>query len=232
MFLVSEIFGPVIQGEGPVSGFQTIFVRFGGCDFRCSWCDSLHAVLPENKHNWARMDAHQIVDKVNELSGGDATMVTFSGGNPALMPCGELIDMLQDHGHSICVETQGSRAPDWFSKVDHLVLSPKPPSSGMVLDHHTLGRCIGLVPASNDVALKVVVGDEDDFQFALSVHNLFPDIPFFVQPLNDTPGGDVSIHSLIAKLDWLMRRVLDERDSSIIVRPQLHVMVYGNERCR
>jgi len=41
---VSEIFGPTIQGEGALIGQPTVFVRTGGCDYRCSWCDSLHAV--------------------------------------------------------------------------------------------------------------------------------------------------------------------------------------------
>ncbi|CUH42006.1 7-carboxy-7-deazaguanine synthase [Ruegeria atlantica] len=41
---ISEIFGPTVQGEGALIGQPTVLVRSGGCDFRCSWCDSLHAV--------------------------------------------------------------------------------------------------------------------------------------------------------------------------------------------
>ena len=44
---ISEIFGPTIQGEGPLMGRPTVFVRTGGCDYRCRWCDTLYAVLPE-----------------------------------------------------------------------------------------------------------------------------------------------------------------------------------------
>lgn len=46
-FPVVELFGPTIQGEGAVAGQFSHFVRFGGCPRRCSWCDSMHAVLPE-----------------------------------------------------------------------------------------------------------------------------------------------------------------------------------------
>ena len=49
---VSEIFGPTIQGEGVLIGLPTVFVRTGGCDYRCSWCDSLHAVDPKYRHDW------------------------------------------------------------------------------------------------------------------------------------------------------------------------------------
>jgi organic radical activating enzyme len=44
---ISKIFGPTIQGEGPLIGRPIVFVRTGGCDYRCSWCDTLYAVLPE-----------------------------------------------------------------------------------------------------------------------------------------------------------------------------------------
>ena len=43
---VVETFGPTIQGEGPYAGRVCHFVRFGGCDYRCTWCDSMHAVDP------------------------------------------------------------------------------------------------------------------------------------------------------------------------------------------
>ena len=37
---VAEIFGPTVQGEGIDQGAVVTFVRFGGCDFKCSWCDT------------------------------------------------------------------------------------------------------------------------------------------------------------------------------------------------
>jgi 7-carboxy-7-deazaguanine synthase len=52
---ISEIFGPTIQGEGPLIGRPTVFVRTGGCDYRCSWCDTLYAVLPEYRDEWKLM---------------------------------------------------------------------------------------------------------------------------------------------------------------------------------
>ncbi|TIU92326.1 MAG: 7-carboxy-7-deazaguanine synthase QueE, partial [Mesorhizobium sp.] len=52
---VSEIFGPTIQGEGMLIGLPTVFVRTGGCDYRCSWCDSLHAVDSRFRYDWEMM---------------------------------------------------------------------------------------------------------------------------------------------------------------------------------
>lgn len=38
MIPISEIFGPTIQGEGPRTGYPTIFVRVYGCNLECPWC--------------------------------------------------------------------------------------------------------------------------------------------------------------------------------------------------
>ena len=52
---IAEIFGPTIQGEGALIGEPTVFVRAGGCDYRCAWCDSLLAVDSAYRNDWAAM---------------------------------------------------------------------------------------------------------------------------------------------------------------------------------
>ncbi len=65
---ISEIFGPTIQGEGHLIGQPTVFVRTGGCDFRCEWCDTLYAVETEYKDQWKPYSAEQILHQVEALS--------------------------------------------------------------------------------------------------------------------------------------------------------------------
>ncbi|MDZ7709984.1 MAG: 7-carboxy-7-deazaguanine synthase QueE [Roseovarius sp.] len=139
---VSEIFGPTIQGEGALIGQPTVFVRTGGCDYRCSWCDSLHAVEADYRHTWAPMTPAAIMAEVARLSGDRPLMVTLSGGNPAIQPLGPLIAAGQARGYHFAVETQGSVARDWFAALDMLVLSPKPPSSGMEVDWDAFDACV------------------------------------------------------------------------------------------
>jgi len=79
---VSEIFGPTIQGEGALIGQPTVFVRTGGCDYRCTWCDTLHAVDARYRHTWAAMDPVSIMARVAELSGGKPLTISLSGGQP------------------------------------------------------------------------------------------------------------------------------------------------------
>src|SRR5262245_63137641 len=96
---ISEIFGPTIQGEGPLFGRPTVFVRTAGCDYRCRWCDTLYAVLPEFHREWLTMSPPDVMARVDELAGGQPVLITISGGNPALQPIASLIALGRDKGH-------------------------------------------------------------------------------------------------------------------------------------
>src|SRR5712671_7030292 len=115
---ISEIFGPTIQGEGPLIGHPTVFVRTGGCDYRCRWCDTLYAVLPEYRDEWPAMSSHDIFARIEELSGGKPLLVTLSGGNPVLQPLGRLIELGHAKGYRFAAETQGSVDAEWFAALD------------------------------------------------------------------------------------------------------------------
>lgn len=224
-FPVVELFGPVLQGEGRMIGTPTLFARFGYCDYRCVWCDTLYAVLPEEVQRTAtQMSAADIRERLRAL---DATVpwVTFSGGNPAMHDLSELVDLLHADGRKIAVETQGTVFRDWLRACDVVTVSPKPPSSAMSTDFAQLDRFASL-PNAN---LKVVVFDDADFAYAREVHLRYPDVPFYMQ-VGNTVGED-DAQALLAKLDWLGQKVLaDAAMQSAIVLPQLHVLLYGNRR--
>ena len=233
--LISEIFGPTIQGEGALIGRPTVFVRAGGCDFRCDWCDTLYAVLPQHKGDWHQMDATSILIEVERLSGGAPILITLSGGNPALQPLGELLELGHARGHTFALETQASRAPDWLGELDHLVLSPKPPSSKMEFSADNLARCLERARGGTrqpHISIKVVVFDEADFQFARRVHDLHPDVPFYLSIGNDSvkSGRDADNAALTRQLEWLLERCAQEKWFDATLTPQLHVLLWGNKR--
>jgi 7-carboxy-7-deazaguanine synthase len=222
---IIEIFGPVIQGEGAMIGKQTHFIRLGGCDYRCSWCDTPYAVLPEKvRQNRSMLTVPAVVAKVTAL--GVATpWVTLSGGNPALHQLGPLAAGLRDAGFMVAVETQGTLYRDWLRDCDLVTLSPKPPSSGMDQSIEALDQFVNL-PEAN---LKVVVFDEADFTFARSVHLRYPTVPFYLQVGNEV--GNDTTETLLERLDWLARRTMaDPAMGAAVVLPQLHVLLYGNRR--
>jgi 7-carboxy-7-deazaguanine synthase len=224
-FPVIEIFGPVIQGEGAMIGQQTHFVRLGGCDYRCAWCDTMYAVLPEEvRENSIPMNADEIVERLLDLN-PSTPWVTLSGGNPALHQLDALIDALDEAGFKAAVETQGTIYRRWLERCALVTVSPKPPSSGMNQDLATLERFTQL-PGIN---FKVVVFDDDDLDFARVVHQRYSAIPFYLQVGNDLDGDDRD--SLLQKLDWLSTKALNDPEmNNAVVLPQLHVLLYGNRR--
>lgn len=131
---VIEMFGPTIQGEGAAIGLKTMFVRTYGCDYKCSWCDSAFTWNGSAKADVLMLESKEIIERLHELGMQHTQYVTISGGNPALhdLPLQQLIMNLHAIGKKVIVETQGSLWRDWFTEVDLLTLSPKPPSSGMI----------------------------------------------------------------------------------------------------
>lgn len=232
---VSEVFGPTIQGEGALIGQPTVFVRTGGCDYRCAWCDSLHAVDTEYRHTWAPMRAEAVLAEVARLTGGRPILVTLSGGNPAIQPLGPLIAAGRAQGYRFAMETQGSVARDWFAELDMLVLSPKPPSSGMAVDWAAFGACLAAAGGAETV-LKIVIFDEADYQWACEVAGRYPSLPLYLQPGNHTPpppgddSAEVDQAGIDARMRWLVDRVVADGFYRATVLPQLHVTLWGNRR--
>ena len=253
---ISEIFGPTIQGEGTLIGRPTVFVRTGGCDFRCAWCDTLYAVLPQFKDEWQKMSAPEIMAQVLALSNGQPILITLSGGNPALQPLESLLDLGRENGCTFALETQGSVAKDWFAKLDHLVLSPKPPSSQMSCDWERVAACVEAAKhcknnaastcseVCTDIVVKIVVFDDDDYEFARAGYEKlrarFADVRWVLQIGNAAPaqpengwrdGEELNQENGAArKIEWLLECVTRDGWLDVTLLPQLHVLLWGNKR--
>jgi len=227
---ISEIFGPTIQGEGALIGQPTVFVRTGGCDYRCSWCDTLYAVESKYRHDWTPMSAEEIMDEVKRLSNDKPLTISLSGGNPATQDCRELIKLGHKDGYKFALETQGSVSQDWFKDLDILTLSPKPPSSGMATDWHKFDECLNAAKNAPDIALKIVIFDETDYKYAQDAAKRYPALPLYLQPGNHKTDGQSDIDGLNARLQWLADKVTNDNWYDAHVLPQLHVLIWGNER--
>lgn len=228
---IAEIFGPTVQGEGALIGEPTVFIRAGGCDYRCSWCDSLHAVDSRHRHDWAAMSADQVWQRVRDLSGGRRLTVSISGGNPAIQDFAPVIALGRAEGYRFACETQGSIARDWFADLDLLVLSPKPPSSGEVVDWDAFAACLRAAGTAR-VAMKIVIFDQTDYDWARAAAARHPGLPLYLQPGNPEvdPDTPVDLQSCIDRLHWLIEKVTGDGWFAPRVLPQLHVLVWGNKR--
>lgn len=231
---VLEIFGPTIQGEGRVIGRKTMFVRTAGCDYRCSWCDSSFTWDGSAKEDIRMMSAEEIYDQLYHIAGDSFNHVTISGGNPALIKgIQQLVDLFDDKGIQSALETQGSKFQPWMTQIDDLTISPKPPSSKMkpnlpILDE-VIEQC---VPES--LNLKVVIFDDEDYQFAKMIHHRYPTVPFYLQVGNPYLDGEhVEAHTekLLSLYETLVDRVMVSNDmNNVYVLPQLHTLLWSNKK--
>lgn len=234
MIRISEIFGPTVQGEGPLIGKPTVFVRTGGCDYRCTWCDTLYAVLPENHNQWEPLSPEVILDRVKKLTDGKPILVSLSGGNPAMHNLETLIDIGHKDGFTFALETQGSLPRAWFKKLDWLFLSPKPPSSGEKFDLEKFESCVS-AGSGPQIALKSAIFDDLDYDFAKSIAEKFPQFPIYLQVGNPAYPTGQSDHpdlasELMEKYRWLVDKISDDQWFTPTILPQLHVMVWGTMR--
>lgn len=229
---IAEIFGPTVQGEGALIGEPTVFVRAGGCDYRCAWCDSLHAVDSAHRASWTPMSADAVWAEVRRLSNGHPLTVSLSGGNPAIQDFAPVIEMGHAQGYRFACETQGSVPRPWFAALDTLVLSPKPPSSAQVVDWAAFDACIAMAGPGPDTVMKIVVFDEVDFAWARDVATRYPALPLYLQPGNPEvdPDMPVDLGAATRRLEWLIDRVVAAEWFAPRVLPQLHVLVWGNRR--
>ncbi len=232
---ISEIFGPTIQGEGALIGEPTVFVRTGGCDYRCSWCDSLHAVDSDYRADWLPMEAYEIFEKIIKLSKGKPLTVSLSGGNPAIQDFGPLIEMGKKQGYRFALETQGSIAQDWFKDLDLLILSPKPPSSDQVVDWDVFEACVRAAQKAR-MAMKIVIFDDEDYRWAKGIADRYSSLPLYIQPGNhtppppDEPDARIDMQGIMDRMEWLVDKTLNDGWFTPRILPQLHVLLWGNKR--
>ncbi|WP_046176478.1 7-carboxy-7-deazaguanine synthase QueE [Domibacillus indicus] len=234
MIPVLEIFGPTVQGEGAVIGRKTMFVRTAGCDYRCSWCDSAFTWDGSAKEDIRKMTPGEIYEELCRIGGDTFDHVTISGGNPALLPqIAGLLDLFKEKGITSALETQGTKYQPWFHNIDELTISPKPPSSGMKTDFEKLAFILNEV-SGQPASLKVVVFNEEDLAYAKTVHQRFPEVPFYLQVGNDrldeVDDSRLLVH-LAKRYEWLINAVMPDPDfKRVRVLPQLHTFVWGNKK--
>ena len=140
--IVSEVFGPTVQGEGPSAGRRAGFVRLGRCDLHCSWCDTPYTwdwsgrngVIYDPKKELNDIPVAEIIRLVEAFG---VRLVVITGGEPFVQPhaLAELVEKLYGAGFDIEVETNGRHAPspEVVKYVEAFTVSPKLPNSGQPL---------------------------------------------------------------------------------------------------
>jgi organic radical activating enzyme len=148
--VVEEFFS--LQGEGFQTGRAAYFIRLGGCDIGCSWCDSRFSWNPKVH---PMVETETIINRVIE-SAADSVVVT--GGEPLMWSLDFLCDGLKRKNISTFIETSGAYplTGNW----NWICLSPKKN-----------------MPPMDDICqvadeLKVIIQDKSDLEWAEKYHKL------------------------------------------------------------
>jgi len=134
---IQEVF-PTIQGEGPHVGMRAVFIRAGGCNLACHFCDTEF----ESYKPWTALDLAKHTMKIAaDTFGSDGDPITIvgrvlfvlTGGEPARQNFGAFIDAIRELSIRyeftayFQIETSGTLVSGWMRKLDSIVVSPKAP---------------------------------------------------------------------------------------------------------
>jgi len=134
-----------IQGEGYFAGKSSYFLRIGGCDVGCHWCDV--------KESWdANLHPPTKIDSIVSQARSHSDTIVVTGGEPLMWDMKPLTNLLRKNNLSTHIETSGAYnlTGDW----DWICLSPKK-------------RKLPLQPIYTKAnELKIIVFNKSDFKFA------------------------------------------------------------------
>lgn len=177
---VQEIF-PTLQGEGPYVGWPSVFIRLGGCNLSCSFCDT-------EFESYTELSLDEIISKTIELSNNGTTkLVVITGGEPFRQPIEKLCERLLGCGFKVQIETNGTLYRSIDKRVD-VICSPKntngtySPIRKDILEHITAFKFI--ISSTNphysaieevgqsDCSIPVYIQAMDEYDSAKNSENL------------------------------------------------------------
>ena len=153
-----------LQGEGRNTGRAAVFIRFAGCNLRCSFCDTEFESYREMSNEEILAEVEALRPQTSDLR----PLLVLTGGEPTLQVDETFVDFLHQHGYEVAMESNGTRpAP---KNLDWLTVSPKESGQWKVDGGKRLPD-----------EIKVVF-DEHTAENLSSLHTLHPSPLLYLQP--------------------------------------------------
>ena len=161
-----------IQGEGPFVGRAAIFLRLGGCNLACKFCDT-------EFENFTLLSLEEIMHQLKLAKGSTASkLIVITGGEPLRQPIEKLCSVLLDNDFQVQIETNGTIFRQLDEQVS-IVCSPK-------------ASKLGYWPIRADLlerinALKFIISTNHPYynsvpEIGQAQHN---NIPIYLQPMDE-----------------------------------------------
>lgn len=227
---ISEVFGPTIQGEGPLIGRRSTFVRLGLCNLDCLNCDTPYTWDWKGRTGKAydrnaELSVREVADVAGEASALGAGIVVISGGEPFVQrrALGSLVHHLHAFGHHVQIETNGTIDPGAGTWLDSVTLVVSPKLAAMPTTKPAIRP--GALIAYRDLGahLKLVCASRDDVQEAAALVEALHWDPQRVWIMPEGVATDVIDANLRAIADPTVR-------AGFNLTTRLHITAWGNTR--
>jgi 7-carboxy-7-deazaguanine synthase len=167
---IQEIF-QTIQGEGLYAGWPSVFIRLGGCNLACDFCDT-------EFENYKPIALTDIISTVQSLSNkGAINLAVITGGEPLRQPIGKLCSLLIENGFIVQIETNGTLFQELDERVD-VVCSPK----------NTNGTYSQIRPdlLERISAFKFIISAHDkNYSNTAEIGQSLYNVPVYIQPMDE-----------------------------------------------
>lgn len=165
---IQQIFR-TLQGEGPYAGWPAVFVRLGGCNLACDFCDT-------EFESFSAQTLDIVVERVRELAAGNCCLAVITGGEPLRQPIAPLCEALLASGFKVQIETNGTLFRPLPEGVE-IVCSPKRSGGAYHAIRADLLEQVG--------ALKFIVSAGRDDYHGIAELGQNGHIPVYVQPMDE-----------------------------------------------
>ncbi|WP_027400558.1 putative 7-carboxy-7-deazaguanine synthase QueE [Anaerovorax odorimutans] len=218
MFNITEKFLS-IDGEGPSAGEIATFIRFQGCNLRCSWCDTAYSWEKESTNE--KLSVEEIYNYIKE---NECTNVTLTGGEPLIQDnIDELLEILnKDETLIIHIETNGSVDIGEFKRKHNkgnisYIVDYKLPSS-KVMKYMNLNN---LNSVGFKDAYKFVVGSMEDLKVAYEI----------IKEYNLSNKCSVYLSTVFGKIrpEQVVEFMKDKKLNKVKLQVQLHKIIWDEK---
>lgn len=185
MLEVKSIFA-TLQGEGPYVGWPAVFIRLGGCNLACDFCDT-------EFEDFTQVPLADILARVKTLAADRRSLTVITGGEPFRQNIAPLCAALLAAGMKVQIETNGTLWRELPEEID-IICSPK----------HTGG---GYAPVRPDLlprisAFKFLISAQDSrYCRVVEIGQSAWNTPVYVQPMDEyDPARNAANRELAVKL--------------------------------
>lgn len=232
--IVSEVFGPTFQGEGPSVGRRAGFVRLGRCNLDCgagagaTWaCDTPYTWDWRRFSEEVELTTISVGAIVEQLEGMDVELVVITGGEPLLQQrrLVPLVEACTRRGWKVEVETNGTIAPrhDFADNVAQFNVSPKLPNSGVLAERALRPDALAALQDSGKAVFKFVAAEAAELDEVAAVVDGYGLAPVWVMPAGTSTEEILHVSRDLA--DAVLARGWQ-------LGTRLHILLWGDSRGR